>query len=182
MLLHKGTELLNTERLLLRRFVIDDSEAMFINWASDEQVTKYLSWHPHKNRDTTQEIITSWIKSYDNPETYNWAIVPKDYGKVVESISVNEFSNDLLRCEIGYCMSKSYWNMGIMTEALKDVIKFLINQVGFERVQAKHDILNPASGRVMKKAGMQYEGRLRKYFKNKDGVLVNCDMYSLVRE
>ncbi|NLW48727.1 MAG: GNAT family N-acetyltransferase [Firmicutes bacterium] len=182
MLSHKGTEQLETQNLILRKFRFDDAEDMFINWANDERVTKYLSWYPHNNKQITEEFIDSLIKSYDSPETYFWAIVPKDYNKVIGSISVIEFSNNMSRCEIGYCLSMSFWNMGIMTEALKAVIEFLLNEIGFERVQAKHDIANPASGKVMKKAGMQYEGRLRKYQKTKEGKLVTCDMYSSIRE
>lgn len=58
---------------------------------------------------------------------------------------------------------------------------FFFNEVGFNRIQAKHHKDNPASGKVMKKAGMKYEGRLREYFKNNDGEFVDCDLYSIIK-
>ncbi|HEY8392736.1 MAG TPA: GNAT family protein [Capillibacterium sp.] len=85
-------------------------------------------------------------------------------------------------CEIGYCLSKRYWNQGIMTEALKAVIAYLIKEVGFKRVQAVHQVENPASGRVMIKAGMKHEGRLRGYVLNNRNELVDCEMYAILED
>lgn len=59
---------------------------------------------------------------------------------MVGSISVVEISNTMERCEVGYCLSKSYWNQGIMTESLKAIIKYLFNEIGFNRIQAIHNI------------------------------------------
>lgn len=182
MIVHKGTTTINTKRLILRKFELNDAEDMFNNWASDNEVTKYLSWLPHEDVKETKNILKSWIEDYKSSEVYNWAIVPKNYGKVIGSITVVEMSVDKERCEIGYCLSKSYWNQGITTESLKAIIDYLINEVGFKRVQAKHDIDNPSSGKVMLKAGMKYEGRLRKYNKNNQGELVDCDMYSILED
>ena len=179
---HKGTANIKTKRLILRKFKLTDVEDMFNNWASDSEVTKYLSWLPHDNIKETKKTIKTWIKEYENPKNYNWAIVPENFGKVIGSITVVGISNEKLRCEIGYCISKSYWNQGVTTEALKAIIDYLLKEVGFTRVQAKHDIDNPASGKVMLKAGMKYEGRLRKYNKNNKGELVDCDMYSILKD
>lgn len=179
---HKGSQKIKTERLILRKFKISDAEYMFNNWASDPEVTKYLSWPYHKELATTKKIINIYLEEYKSSEVYNWAIVPKEYGEVIGSITVVEMSNEKEQCEIGYCISKSYWNQGITTEALKAVIRYLINKIGFKRVQAKHNSDNSASGKVMLKAGMEYEGRLRKYNKNNSGELVDCDMYSILKE
>lgn len=181
MINHKGTTEIDTERLLLRRFKASDAEAMFTTWANDPEVTRYLSWRPHGTLEVTKEIISSWINSYGNQEFYNWAIFLKEAGKVVGSIGLVDRSDEDERCEIGYCIGKEYWNQGIMTEALKSVIGFFFREVGFNRIQAKHHKDNPASGRVMQKAGMKYEGRLRQYLKDKDGEFVDCDLYSIVR-
>ena len=182
MINHKGTQTIKTQRLILRKFKITDAENMFNNWANDPEVTKFLSWPYHKELSTTKKIINIYLEEYHNSEVYNWGIVPKEYGEVIGSITVVEMSNEKERCEIGYCISKSYWNQGITTEALKAVINYLINEIGFKRIQAKHDSDNKASGKVMLKAGMEYEGRLRKYNKNNVGELVDCDMYSILKE
>ena len=74
MLTHKGTQTLRTDRLILRRFTIDDAQEMFDNWANDERVTKFLTWQPHKNPEKTKELLKDWIKTYEDPTTYNWLI------------------------------------------------------------------------------------------------------------
>ncbi len=181
MLNHTGTVPLETERLILRRFTMDDIDDMYQNWASDPEVTRYLSWLPHGNRAITQRVIGGWIESYENLESYQWAIMLKTGRKLIGSISIVEISNLHQRCEVGYCMSKAYWNQGIMTEALKGLIRHLFETVGMQRVQAIHHIANPASGKVMQKAGLQYEGRLRKYHMNNQQELVDCEMYGIVR-
>lgn len=106
----------------------------------------------------------------------------KENEKVIGSISVVELSNTNEHCDIGYCIGKAYWNKGITTEALKAVILFLFNEIGFERVQAIHYTENVASGEVMKKAGMTYEGRRRKFHKNLAGIFVDCDAYAILKE
>lgn len=180
MLNHIGTLEIKTERLLLRRFNLSDEKDMFNNWASDDNVTKYLSWPTHTDTKVTKSVLTSWVEAYSNKENYHWGIVPINYGRVVGSISVVDISNIHDRCEIGYCIGKNFWNKGITSEALKAVIEFLFNEIGFERIQAIHHKDNVASGKVMKKAGMVFEGRLRNFHNNKDNAFVDCDMYSIL--
>ena len=64
-MVHKGTVRLETDRLILRRFTLDDAPAMFNNWANDPEVTKYLSWEPHADLEVTREILRTWVNSYD---------------------------------------------------------------------------------------------------------------------
>lgn len=180
MIKHKGTITLYTDRLILRRFTKEDATDMFANWASDPEVTRYLSWLPHKDIKITRNIISSWLSLYKKPDYYNWAIVPKNYGRVIGSIGVVDTSEKNYRCEIGYCLSKRYWNQGIMTESLRAVISYLVKEIGFKRVQAVHQVENVASGRVMLKSGMKYEGRLRGYALNNRNELVDCEMYAIL--
>ena len=83
----------------------------------------------------------------------------KENMQAIGSISIVNFSDLHEWCEIGYCLSRNYWNNGIMTEALKAVIKLCFTKVGFNRVHAFHHAENKASGRVMLKSGMKYEGK-----------------------
>lgn len=182
MLNHKGTQTINTERLILRRFRESDTQDMYDNWASDDKVTKYLTWPPHQDLEVTKSILADWIKQYEEDDYYQWAIVPKDYGKVIGSISVVSLSNMHEHCEIGYCIGRDYWGKGITTEALKALISYLFMEVGFQRLQAFHHSENIASGKVMQKAGMKYEGILRNYHKNLKGEFVDCDFYAVIRE
>lgn len=182
MLNHKGTVTLETHRLILRRFTLEDAEDMFNNWANDNEVTKYLTWWPHSSIDVTRQIIQMWVNEYSKDITYNWGIELKEIGQVIGSIGVTDLCHKDNRCEIGYCISKSYWNKGITTEALKAVIRFLFSEVGVNRIQAKHDVLNPGSGRVMEKAGMKYEGTFRQYIIRKDGTFGDIKMYAVLKE
>ena len=109
MLNHKGTILLETDRLILRRFVITDAEAMFKIWANDERVTEYLSWQPHANGEVTKELIDLWIDNYVKIDTYNWAIFSKEYHTIIGSIGVVSNKEATLACELGWCIGYNYW-------------------------------------------------------------------------
>ena len=170
---HCGTRRLETERLVLRRFVIGDAEAMFRNWASDPQVTKYLTWPAHANVDVTRAILKDWTAAYANQNDYQWAIVLKENGECpIGSIGAVALNDDVSIVQIGYCLGRSWWHRGIMSEALKAVIDFFFDEVGAYRIEARHDPRNPNSGRVMQKCGMKYEGTLRCSDRNNQGI---CD-------
>ena len=156
---HLGTKTIETERLLLRKFTIEDAPAMYANWASDPEVTKYLTWQPHRSIEDTRSILSEWVKEYDKADYYQWAIELKGVGPI-GSIAVVGIRDNTLEAELGYCIGRAYWGKGIMPEAVKAVIDFLFDEIHFRRITAKHDIENPNSGRVMAKAGMTCEGIL----------------------
>ena len=168
MLSHKGTQTLHTARLTLRRFVPADAAPMFRNWANDPEVTQFLTWAPHGTVDVSNGVIAQWVAEYARGDIYNWAIVPTAQNEPIGGISVVALEDANACCEIGYCIAKAYWGMGITAEALRSVIDFLFSEVGMNRIVAKHDTNNPASGRVMQKCGMLYEGthRQAKFRKN----------------
>lgn len=182
MLNHVGTKEIETDRLLLRPFRVEDAGEMYQNWASDEEVTKFLTWPTHKDPELTKKLLEDWVAQYENPENYQWAITLKSTGDVCGSFGLMNIDNHNESCEAGYCIGKKWWNQGLMTEALQAVIRFAFTEVGFARFAARHDIHNAASGCVMKKCGMQYEGTLRKVLKNSKGVLVDCRYYAILRE
>ncbi len=153
---HKGTQSIETSRLILRRFRVEDAEYMFHNWAGDPFVCKYLSWGPHKSVDESQKRILNWVNNYENENCYVWVIELKSKNIPIGSISVEIANDSVGSCEVGYCIGKLYWNRGIMTEALRTIMHYLFYEVGYQLIQAKHDVLNTASGKVMQKAGMQF--------------------------
>ena len=168
---HTGTQTIATERLTLRRFTIEDAENMYYNWASDPEVTKYLTWQPHKSVEETTEILQQWEEDYSKNDFYQWAIEVNDIEQPIGSINVVSLDEDVQSAEIGYCIGKSWWHQGYTTEAVEAVIRFLMAEVGAGRVWAQHDVANPNSGEVMKKAGMDYEGTLRQSAKNNQGIV-----------
>ena len=157
---------------------MEDAREMFENWASDSEVTYYLTWLPHESVETTKETLKRWVDGYQNPLQFKWAIVFNE--EVVGNIDTVHVKEKIDAVEIGYALSRKCWGKGMMTEALIAVIDYLIEEAGCNRVAARHDVNNPASGKVMLKAGMTYEGTLRQYGKNNQGI---CDMayYSIIK-
>lgn len=155
-----GTVRLETDRLILRRFVLDDAPGMFHSWATDERTTKFLSWTPHKSIDETREILTRWINGYASG-SYTWVVEIKETNEIIGSIGAIHADKKNENCELGYCYASKHWNKGYGTEALKAVLAFLIKDCGFHLVEACHNSENPASGRVMEKAGMKKEAVLK---------------------
>ena len=170
---HLGTKTIETSRLILRRFTLEDVQAMYRNWASDPAVTKYLKWPTHADEEVSRAVLSDWLSHYGEESYYHWAIVPKDFGQPIGSIAAVHIHDRVGKVEIGYCMSKNWWHQGIMTEALNAVIDFFFEEVGANRVEACHDPNNPNSGAVMKKCGMTYEGTQRQASFNNQGI---CDL------
>ena len=179
MLTHKGTKTLHTERLILRRFTVDDAEDMFYNWASDEKVTRFLTWQPHESVDFTRQLLVGWVEAYDGDKTYNWAIQLN--GKVIGGISVVRMSDTCEYAELGYCLGHAYWNKGLMTEAAIVVIRYLFSEIGVHRVCISHATENPGSGKVAQKCGLTYEGMKREHFKTAAGKFVDLAEYGILR-
>ena len=175
-----GTKTLETRRLILRPFTTDDAEDMFANWASDPEVTKYLTWPAHPSAAVTRMLLGDWVSHYADGAFFQWAIVWKETGSVIGSIGVVSLQEEAETAEIGYCLGRAFWGRGIMPEALRAVIDYLFDTVGLRRITAGHDVNNPNSGRVMEKAGMKPEGVLRGGGRNNQGI---CDsaIYAILR-
>ena len=175
-----GTQRIETHRLILRRYRIGDAEDMFSNWASDPEVTKFLTWPAHQSVDVTRWLVNDWISHYDDGGFFQWAIELKETGSVIGSIGVVRLEEVIGEAEIGYCMGRAFWGQGIMPEALRAVIDYLFDTAGIDRICAGHDVRNPNSGRVMEKAGLKKEGVRRGGGKNNQGI---CDTacYALLR-
>ena len=175
-----GTQRIETERLILRRFTLKDAVYMYYNWASDPEVTKYLTWPAHTSLKVTRDLLEEWVPRYADGGYFNWVIEYKETGKPIGTISVVKLNENTEAADIGYCMGRAYWGKGLMPEALKAVVEYLFDVVGLNRIAACHDVNNPNSGKVMKKAGMRWEGILRAAGKNNCGI---CDeaWYSIIR-
>lgn len=178
---HKGTEELFSERLILRRFRPEDAEAAFRNWTGDPEVTEFLSWPAHKDVDVTKMVLADWIRQYEQPSFYQWAIVLKTLGEPIGSISVVRFDDKAGCLHIGYCIGKQWWHQGYTSEALATVLPFFFDKVKANRVESCHDVLNIHSGDVMKKCGMQYEGTMRKSHWTNRGIVDMC-LYAILAD
>ena len=168
-----GTQTIETHRLILRPFRMEDAEDMFNNWASDPEVTRFLTWPPHGSVDITRMLLGDWIPRYEGGDYFNWAMEWKETGSVIGNVSVVQLNEATEAADIGYCMGRAFWGRGIMPEALRAVMDYLFDTVGLNRITACHDVRNPKSGRVMAKAGMRQEAVMRGEGKNNQGI---CDV------
>ena len=182
---HKGTVTLETERLVLRRFTINDLEQIFYNCWSDPEVWKWTNYKPMRCVEDVihvAEMFTDgWLGAYDKPNRYSWAIQLKSSGEVIGRFS--GFPDDQIKqVWLAYELGRNWWNQGLMTEAAKRVIDFFFTEVGFNRIYADHAHENPASGKVMQKCGMVYEGTMRQALKCNDGLFDKINYAILAEE
>lgn len=177
MMKHSGTQVLETDRFILRKFNMTDAHDIYINWLSDKDSAKYNAWRVHSSIEVTKEYLSEWIDSYKKDNYYHWAIEDKDSEEVIGSITVSNIKKRKKYCEIGYTIAKKLWNKGIATEVLNCVLNYLTNSEGFETVCAFHDVRNEASGRVMKKAGMTFVKNKTQIFLNSNNFIMKCSLY-----
>ncbi|MFT9496972.1 GNAT family N-acetyltransferase [Anaerosolibacter sp.] len=181
MLNHQGTIEIETERLILRRFTANDAKDMYRNWASDREVCRYMRWAQHESVEETMAVINGWLNSYDKTSFYQWAITLKNINKLIGAVGLFIVNESDLCGDVGYCISKNYWGQDFATEALKSVLDYAFMIVGFNRIETYHAVNNPASGRVMQKSGMMFEGHARQKYRSNLG-FEDSDMYAILKQ
>lgn len=177
---HAGTQILKTKRLVLRPLSLDDAQAMYDNWASDPQVTRFMNWFTHENIEVTRAILAEWVPQYQDPSYYHWCITLD--GEPVGAIAILNIQERSMAGELGYNIGRKWWRQGITSEAAQAMLDFAFGVVGFHRIEAIHAVANPGSGGVMKKCGMRYEGSPRQKYLSSRGVFEDCDQYAILRE
>lgn len=167
--------------MILRRYVNADAAAMYKNWASDQEVTRFLTWPTHPNQEVSARVIEDWVNQYSDDSYYHWAIVLKNNGEEpIGDIAVVSLKENVSMAHVGYCIGRNWWHQGITSEALKAVMEFLFDVVAVNRIEARHDPRNPNSGGVMEKCGMKYEGTLHSSDWNNQGICDAC-YYALLK-
>lgn len=178
---HKGTRPLKTDRLEFCRFTVDDADAVYNTCMFDEEVTKFLRLRREVTLQSTHEIVSKWVRSYEEKDVYNWALVLTQTKELIGYIQASVQNDADGIGEVGYCLGRRFWNRGYATEALQAVLHFLIFEVGFNRIEACCSVNNPASGRVLQKAGMTLEGTLRQSYLCSLGYQ-DSHLYSILRD
>ncbi len=176
----QGTVLIETERLLLRRFELCDSGAMFRNWAGHPAVTKFLTWDAHQSEEESSRLLGRWCKQYRKKNFYEWAIELKELGEPIGSIGAVQVSGRQT-FEVGYCIGERWWGQGLTSEALRAVIRFFFEEVRCRRIVAKYAEENLASMRVMQKAGMCPKSG-EEVFLSTDKGFFACPIYEIKNE
>lgn len=163
-----------SERLILRKIVREDVTSIFNNWASDPEVTKFLTWPPHDTIEKTNQIMDFWMKEYEDPKTIRYGIVLKESNELIGMIDVVGYVND--NPEIGYCLSRKYWNKGYMSEALDRLLKDLFS-IGFKTIVIEADQNNIASNKVIEKCGFTFTHQETKLSSSFKPYLVTVNWY-----
>ena len=174
----KGTKLIETNRLILRKITMNDSNDLFINWGSDIKTNEFLTFKCHESEDITKKMINYWLKKYQN-NGYEWGIVLKDTNEMIGIISADT-SYKYSTIEIGYSISSKYWNNGDTTEAIKEIINYLFKECNYKIIEAIIPSDNIASIKVAEKCDMKLEATLKDRYKDKiNGKICNLLIYSI---
>ncbi len=171
--------ILKTRRLLLRPFGNDDIDTV-TELAGDFSVYDTTLNIPHPySRSDSEAWIASHPEDLKNDRIVIYAITIKKSGVLVGAISL-DLKPVYDSAEMGYWIGKPYWNKGYATEAAIRMIQYGFDDLHLNRIFAHYFIRNGASGKVMKKAGMKYEGCLRQAVK-KDGHYEDLDVFAILR-
>lgn len=170
---------LETEDLVLRKPARRDAKDIFC-YASDEEVARYVLWEPHRNIGDTRRFIAYLRSRIRSGYPSSWVVTLRKTGRVIGTIGFVSWSAEHRFAELGYSFSREYWNRGYATQALQAVINAVFRALPLNRLEAQHDIRNPASGRVMQKCGLRQEGILRSRILNK-GEYVDTVLYAILR-
>ena len=170
---------INTPRLRLRRLTMRDAMDIY-RYSRDVEVARHVLWEAHRSIGDSRSYLRYMLRRYRNHEPASWGIEWKDTGEIIGTIGFMWIQSDNASAEVGYSLSRSCWNRGIMTEALGAVIRHGFRSMNLNRIEAQHETTNPASGAVMRKCGMKKEGTLRQRLYNK-GRYVDVDLYAILR-
>lgn len=170
---------LETPRLVLRRIAMRDAEDIFA-YSKDEEVARHVLWEAQRSVGEARDYCRYMLRRYRMDEPSSWGIVLKSTGRLVGTIGYMSASEENASVEVGYSLARWLWNRGLTTEALARVIRHTFDAMDVNRIEAQHELDNPASGRVMEKCGMRYEGVLRQRLYNK-GKFVDVALYAILR-
>lgn len=147
----------------------------------NENVTRYMLFLPHKNREETAASIQKWRDRYDAGCCYHWAIALADTDELIGIIDLLRFDEASGTASFAYMLREDVWGLGYGTEALRRVLDFGFREMELECIRADHMADNGASGAVMRKAGMTYQEIVpEKYEKN--GRAYDAVVYAVTRQ
>ena len=172
--------IIETGRLILRPFRIEDAPDVQ-RLAGDWSIADTTLNVPHPYEDgMAEEWIATHEPKFASRELATFAITLRKDEQLIGALSL-KICQELDMAELGYWIAKPFWNRGFCTEAAIAAIRYGFDGLGLNRVHANHLARNPASGRVMEKAGLIREGVARQHTK-KWGKHEDLVLYGLVRD
>jgi RimJ/RimL family protein N-acetyltransferase len=169
-----------TERLVLRWPVVEDAPSIFEEYATDPEVTRYLTWVPHKELSTVNDYLSGVIEHNEAGGDYYWALCKPADGKVIGMIGARVKDHMV---DIGYVLGRKHWGNGYMTESVAWLADWALQLPGVFRVWAVCDTENIGSARVLEKSQFEREGLLRRWIvhPNRCDEPRGCYIYGRVR-
>lgn len=149
------TPILETERLILRPFCMEDAKDVFECWERDPNVAKYMFWTSHNDINKTVEWVKEEVSKIESEDWFRWGFISKKTGELLGT-GLIYLGEEYGKFEIAYNLGKKAWGFGYTTEAMKEVIRFAKEDLGIKEIMGRHAIANPASGKVMEKLGFTY--------------------------
>jgi [ribosomal protein S5]-alanine N-acetyltransferase len=176
----KDLPTLETERLILRKMILNDAEAVFA-YASNSEVSRYTLWETHRSMEDSRAFLEFATQKYENGGEPDWGIVYRGNGCLVGACGLVNWEAEHARAEVGFVLSREYWGRGLMSEAVRAILRFGFERMNLNRIEARCIAENAASARVMEKAGMVYEGTLRQreYIK---GAYRDIKLYAILKK
>jgi [ribosomal protein S5]-alanine N-acetyltransferase len=177
-----GTQKIETERLILRKFEMTDVQSAFDHWLSDERVSDNRINPAHKSVSETIERVSKIVGQYESKEFCYWAIELKETDELIGEIDLYDFDSATDNCEVSYSLGYKWWNQGYGTEALRAVVEFGFRTMNIHKISAAHNTDNPASGKIMRKVGMEQEGVIRHMIRNSKNQYKDCAVYGILQK
>ena len=172
---------LETPRLYLRKLEAEDAPLFYTRLGGNASVARYMLWVPHSDLSQSEASIQRAISLYDTGRFYRWAITLAGEDSLIGMIDLLRFDEQAGTCSFAYMLGEEFWGRGYGTEALKAVLDFAFRDMEMAAVEADHFAENPASGAVMRKAGMRYTHTIPGLYE-KNGIRHDAPQYRITRE
>lgn len=178
---HTDFQELETPRLRLRRLSMADLEDYYRHLGGSAAVTRYMLWKPHRDISESEASIRKTLRRYEAGACHRWAITEKVTGGLLGIIDLLPIPDTDDACSFAYMLREDSWGRGYGTESLRAVLSFAFEKLRVHTVTADHFAANPASGRVMEKAGMRRIGLVQEKYE-KDGIRHDAIEYRITAE
>ena len=149
---------LETSRLHLRRLGFEDLYDYYEQITSDGDVTRYLAMEPHQDIGETMAELEQTLAGYEAGDCYRWAIARKEDDGIIGLVELSDFEAENEGCSVCCMLGKQWWNQGYGTEAVREVIRFALEELEARKITAAYMAPNAAAGRMLEKAGMVQTG------------------------
>lgn len=172
---------LKTKRLLLRKLTMEDLQPYFERLGSSAKVTEHMLWNPHKDISESVASIQKVLKRYEAGKCYRWGIALQEDNTLIGVIDLLKFDEEANTCSFAYMLGEEFWGQGYGTEAVEAAFRFAFRELKVSAIISDHFAGNPASGAVMRKAGMHYTQTIPAKYE-KHGIRHDAIEYRITKE